>query len=114
MKTLTMTAIATVFALSSLAHAHPELGPEVRVVASPAQVTPNTYEREISARSGRIPKVVPTPAQPHFAGYQEINPKVGVVPPFFRDGRYLSDTHRGDRRWFADRTPRTTRDLTAR
>lgn len=81
MKTLTLTAIAAAFAFASLAQAHPELGPEIRVTATPAQVTTNTYEREISAEVGLVPQVEARPAAPRFVAYPEINPKVGYLPP---------------------------------
>lgn len=104
MKTLTLTVAAALFTLSPLAQAHPELGPEITVVASPARVTANTYEREISAEAGRVPRVEARPADPRFAGYQEVNPKVGKVPPFTRNGDYFSDTRR-DTRWFVRQAP---------
>jgi len=95
MKTLAMTAIAATLVLSAQAQAHPEIGPEIRVVSRPAHVTARTYEREVSAEAGAIPRVQARPAQPRFANYQEISPKVGYLPPFNRNGDYFSDTRRG-------------------
>lgn len=90
MKTLTLTAVAALFTLGSLAQANeisPEVGYQPRVVATPAQVTANTYEPEVSAEAGLIPRVQARPALPRMDGYEELNPEVGYQPLFIRNGR---------------------------
>jgi hypothetical protein len=115
MKTLAITAIAATLVLSAQAQAHPQIGPEIRVVSRPAHVTTRTYERVVSAEAGAIPRVQPQPAHSRFANYQEISPQVGYLPPFTRKGDYFSDARRGTEvQGIAQRTGHTEPRLTWR